>query len=200
MYTKLVLFDIINFTLGEQMINNVDFKQINDLIISVKLKQKGAVESLHKAFSPRLYYIALKYFKGDTAQEFIQDFWANIQTICAKWRIHSHGLGYLIKVAENKAKTRLKRDKLKTSRETCVSVEIMANLAVSSTSIEEQERRDMITRAFLVLDELERKIILETFYACKTIREIARQNDLSKSTAERIKQTALEKMRVFLSK
>ena len=200
MYTKLVVFDIFNFTLGEQMKNNVDFKQINDLIIAVKLRRDGAVESLHKAFSPRLYYIALKYFKGDIVQEFIQDFWADIQTICDKWRIHSHGLGYLIKVAENKAKTRLKKDKIKTNRETCVSVETMANLAISSTFIEEREKRDMITRAFLVLDELESKIILETFYGCKTIREIAKKNNLSKSSAERIKQNALEKMRDFLSK
>lgn len=167
---------------------------INNCIKGIKIGDEDSLNTLYEIFSPRLYYVAIKYFKDVDVNDFVQDFWSDIQNICLKCVFVINGFGYLMKVAENRAKNKYKKDKKLYSIEV-LDIERVKDYAYEGTCQENIEKNEFIEKCFRELDNVEKQIINAYYFENKTIREIAKGMGLPKSTVEYKRLKALEKMK-----
>lgn len=170
---------------------------INKCIKGIKNGDEECLNTLYEIFSPRLYYIGLKYFRDCDIHDFVQDFWSDIQDICLKCVFVINGFGYLMKVAENRARNKYNKDKYRCNYEV-VDIEQVKDYSYNETGIEQLEKNEIVENFFKELDNMEKKIIHMYFYESKTIRAISKEIKMPTSTIEYKKLKALEKLKKFL--
>ncbi len=175
-----------------------DKELINNYIKRIKKGDVESVENLHSLFSPRLYFIAIKYFKGEDVKDFVQDFWSNIQKICWGYRLVINGFNYLIKSAENLARNKYNKEK-RIKRTEPVTLEDIKHYAYAETDIERIEQNELIETFFKQLPEIEIKIIFGLFFEEKTIRQVAKELDIPRATVGYKKLMALQKLKTYLT-
>ncbi len=173
-------------------------KKVNKLISEINKGNKESLIELYKIMSPSIRYIALKYLKNeDDAQDMVQDFWADIYKLCASIGILQNGFSYLCKAMERKTINRYK--KLKNEKVRNVDyVDYMQIKSYDDTSIIDAETRIEITTAINALSDIEKIIIQETYFAGKTVRQIAKELNISKSQVSLLKKQATEFLKKFL--
>ena len=173
-------------------------KIINECLVRIQSTRKiEYVEMLYDLISPTIRHIALKYLHNeDLAEDLVQDFWTDIYKIVDEYGFHFNANAYLCKVATNRAINKYK--KLKKEKAYITYVDYSSVEFASCTH--DTEREDLIIsvhQAMKKLNEVERIIIQSTYFEGKTIREIATELKLSKSTVGRLKNEALDKLKVF---
>ena len=173
-------------------------KSINECLVQIKRTRKiEYVETLYDLIAPAVRHIALKYLHdGALADDLVQDFWADIYKIADGYGFYFNAYAYLCRVATNRAINKYRRLKNESAYVTYVdysSVEL-------SSGIAESDHADLIIsveQAMKTLSETERIVIQSTYFEDKTIRQIAAEIGLSKSTVGRLKNDAIEKLREF---
>ncbi len=186
-------------------------EDINYYINGIKRGDKFCLDSLYYAISPSVRHIALKYLKNQQdADDLVQDFWADIYKISLGFVFNKNGFSYLCKVMTNRALNRYK----KLHNERCRKVEYVdyenfysesaapdkgSSLAAEENNLisasERKEQDQIIDKAIAQLPELERIIIQSIFFEYKTIRQIAKELNISKSLAGKLKQSAINKLK-----
>ncbi len=189
---------------------------INGYINGIKNGDRECLELLHKEISPSLRHIALKYLKNNNdADDLVQDFWADIYKISLGFVFNRNGFNYLCKVMTNRAINRYRKIyHTKCSKVSYVDYEALHEKAeqqeikrynsnVTLDELVEQNeqaiRNRIIDRAINGLPELQRIIVQLIFFEEKTVREIAKQLNISKSLVSKLKKVAIEKLKEELS-
>lgn len=179
--------------------NKSDKKEINKLLMSVKYREKDCVHNLYIKISPMIRYIAYKYCYGQCyAEDLIQDFWADIYLVADKFTYFRNAYSYLYKVMISRAKNRYREMKNDSSRKEDF-VEYKVLLSANDKAQENMTDEILTMKAGLEkLDKVENIIIQKIYFEEKTIRQIGKELDIPKSTVERIKQRAIQKLKIFL--
>ncbi len=169
-------------------------EKVNNCIRKISEGDREYIEILHELIGSVLYFKAYKYFHNkEESEDLVQDFWMNINTYCSKYRYIQNGYGYLIKTFENSALMKLrqlKRVPAPLDLETIITFE--KDNVKSDLSERQIALKDTIERCTKDFTELERKIFALICYEDKTIRQITKEVDASKSTIHRLRQKIME--------
>ena len=164
------------------------------------------VDELYDLVQANLFYVALKYMGGrDQAEDLLADFWCDIVRIAKKYKFFANAFSYLCKVLTNMALSQLRSEGKRAEREIPVTTELLERYDVFCTydvfrTEEAQRLRAAVRKGLCLLTEKERIVVYLTYWEEKTVRECAASMGLSKSTAERIKISAMQKLKNVLEK
>lgn len=170
-------------------------KKVNECLF--RLQKYGTseyVEKLYDLMGPAIRHIGLKYLHNtDLADDFVQDFWADIYKITDQYLFGFNAYAFLCKVAANRAIDRCRKIKGETARISYVEYsQLMPEYAA------DQALRLAVSHALQQLPEIQRIIIQSTYFENKTVRQIAAELNMSKSQVSRLKTQALEKLKTQL--
>ncbi len=174
-------------------------KQVGKYLLQIhRTGEPEFVEALYDAVAPTIRHIGLKYLhKPYLADDFVQDFWADIYHIAGGYTFCFNGFAYLCKVATNRAINKYKQLTTEAHYVTYVDYS-QFQVADESLRYEQIELRIAVETAMKKLSEKERIIIQSTFFEQKTVRQIAVELKTSKSTVDRLKSQALVKLKKAL--
>lgn len=174
-------------------------KSINECLTRLQSTRKiEYVEELYDLIAPTVRHIALKYLHDEElADDFVQDFWSDIYKIADGYVFHLNAFAYLCKVVKNRAASRYAR--LKNERAYVTYVDY-SSVDLSRTECDSSQIDLIISvgQALKTLDETEKIIIQSTYFEGKTVRQIASELGLSKSSVARLKGEALDKLKAIL--
>lgn len=170
-------------------------KKVNECLL--RLQKYGTseyVEALYDLIGPAIRHIGLKYLHdSDLADDFVQDFWADIYQITDQYLFGFNAHAYLCKVAANRAIDRYRKLKGEAARVSYVDYS-----QIHSETASDQALRLAVNHAMHQLPEIQRIIIQSTYYEQQTVRQIAAELKISKSQVSRLKAEALEKLKDYL--
>ena len=170
-------------------------KKVNECLF--RLQKYGTseyVEALYDLIGPAIRHIGLKYLHDpDLADDFVQDFWADIYRITDQYLFGFNAYAYLCKVATNRAIDCFRKRKGEAAR---ISYVEYSQLMPEHTA--DQTLRLAVCHALQQLPEVQRIIIQSTYFENKTVRQIAAELNMSKSQVSRMKTQALEKLKSHL--
>lgn len=170
---------------------------INKYLLGVRSGDKTCLDLLYGEISPTIRHIALKYLKNDfDADDLVQDFWADIQTIAMGFIFSQNAFSYLCKVMTRRAINRYKS--ITRQNKKSVGYVDYESIMQYTSDTEQMEINDGVEAAMKKLTEIERIIIQLTYFEGKTVREIAKELKISKSQACQLKIEAIEKMKLEL--
>ena len=172
-------------------------RRINESLTQIRQTGKiEYVEQLWEDVSPMIRHVALKYWgQSDEAEDFIQDFWADIHRIARGFVFAQNGRAYLNRVANNRAINRYRQQKRAAAHV------VFVDYSTIPIACGEEDRALCLAveQAMLRLSEVERIAVQQTYFEQKTVRQIARELGMSKSQIGRIKLEALEKLKALLA-
>lgn len=174
-------------------------KEINKCLIAIKLeKDMQSVCRLHELTGHTWHYIAFKYLGNNIdADDVVQDFWANIFVVADKYRHNTNAFAYLSKTFTNMVINYcIKKGRDVNRVSNYIDCENMAS--DNGSCIEDTLINSVIASAINLLSEQEKEVIHMMFFEDKTIREIAKILNKSKSQIGRIKQSALQSLKTYL--
>lgn len=172
-------------------ITKLEIKEINECIKRIQQMDWEAVDTLYELMKGTPYFIALRYLKNDyDAKDLVQEFWYEIYNIVSKMKFVNNGFKYLCKTIENMAKMQLR----KTKRERVYDGLI---IDVPEDNIDKKDSFLLLEQGFGQLTKEEYLVISLIYFENKTIREVAKELNRSKSDVDRIKSKALIKLKLF---
>jgi len=171
-------------------------KRINKLIEGISKGDQNAIMELYNEMAPSIRFIALKYIKNEfDADDLVQDFWADIYKIASKFHYVKNGFSYLCKVMTRMALNKYKKDK----RVRTIEIEYVDYELLSTNSENEGNEEKIIVENALKQLNNEEKIILQlSFFEYKSVRQIGKELNMSKSKVNLIKNNALEKLKKII--
>ena len=171
---------------------------INKYLIGVKSRDKQSLDLLYDEISPTVRYIALKYLRNSfDVDDLVQDFWKDIYKIADGFIFFQNAFSYLCKVMTRRAINRYKSIYRQSVQQiSLVDYEISRDYSVS---VENLEINYIVESAMQKLTKMEKIIVQLTFFEEKTVREIAKEVNLSKSQVGKLKLQALEKLKSEIS-
>ena len=176
--------------------SKADIELINKCLFEIAFGDERYITVLYHAISPTIHYIARKYIPDkDQAEDLVQDFWADIEKISKGFIRAENGFNYLVKVMNRRAINRYKKLSKEKARVRCVDPELDGEKEDFS---EKYALMETVRSALSMLEDTERIIIEESYFENKTVREIGKDLKISKSTVDRIKQRALDKLKTLL--
>lgn len=179
---------------GEDFMTGKNEQTEDTLLRRIRGGDGTAVGDLYLLFNTVLRHTGLKYLHDkQSADAYVQDFWADIEKIAAGYRFSKNARSYLTKVATRRAIDEYRRSTAREAHITYVDYSLLCGLPDGGER--ETERYLIIDDAMHRLSEEERIIIQSTYFGGLTVREIAREMKLTKSTVQRLKDRALEKLR-----
>lgn len=172
-------------------------RKITKYLLGIKRGDIECLNFLYDDIAKNVRHIALSYFPDENeADDFIQDFWADIGKIAQKFRFSKNGYGFLYKVLNRRALNRLKALKRERRR---------VNIFVDYESYEEPtdniqliEVRETVKQAMSILTNHEKEIVQLHYFEELSLKEISKVIGKSTTQTFNIKQSALDKMRRFL--
>lgn len=172
-------------------------RRITEYLLRIKRGDEKSLDFLYDEIAKNVRHIALSYFPDkDEADDFIQDFWADICKIAGKFRFFKNGYGYSYRVLTRRALNRLKALKRERRR---VNVYVDYEAYEDPTdSIRVIEVRETVKAAMGVLTKIEKEVVQLHYFEELSLKEIAKVIGKSTTQAFNIKQNALDKMRNFL--
>lgn len=181
--------------------NETTKENINRCLVKIKKDDPYAVEELHGIVSSSLRHIALKYLHNEQdADDLIQDFWADIFNIARNFYFVNNGFAFLCKVMTSKAINKYKR--LNREKMNIVHIEYVDYRHVKCAHSEDNQHmvdnRILVEKAMESLSNMEKIVIQSVYFEDKTIRQIAKEINLPRSTAGDIKNRAISKLKKAL--
>ena len=170
-------------------------KKVNECLLQLqKHGTREYVEALYDLICPTIRHIGLKYLhETDLADDFVQDFWADIYKITDQYLFGFNAYAFLCKVATNRAIDYYRRLKGETAR-----IAYVEYSQIHNENAADQALYLAVNHAMHQLPEIQRIIIQSTYFEDKTVRQIAAELNLSKSQVSRMKIQALKKLKVYL--
>lgn len=171
-------------------------KKANDCLL--QLQKHGTaeyVEALYDLIGPTIRHIGLKYLHdADLADDFVQDFWADIFKISDQYIFGFNAYAFLCKAATNRAIDRYRKLKGEAAYVSYIEYSQYPQFGTET----DYELRLAVNMALQQLPEIQRIIIQSTYFEDKTVRQIAAELKMSRSQVGRLKQQALEMLKLHL--
>ena len=172
--------------------NTID--KINDYIVRIKNGDKSAIKPLHATIGVNLRFIAFNYFGSwFAADDITQNFWLNIEKYCKNYRYVYNGLNYLTRIFDNICKKNYANQQEKRSIISLEEInEFEENLIVDpEPNYDRVALKQSFDKAKARMSGAEKSVFAMILYGEMSVREIARASGLTKSTAERIRQSCM---------
>ena len=176
-------------------------KYLNELLTKVKQGDEDSILCLYELMSPTIRYIALKYLQNESdADDLVQDFWYDIKKYAKSFLIQKNAFSYLCRVMTRQALNRIKKLNRQVENDFAYVDYLKVENYQNEDSIEVVGLRNDINNAMLKLTDIQKIIIQETYFEDKTIRQIANDLGISKTQVGRLKNEAIETLKIELSK
>ena len=172
-----------------------DGEKLNRLILAVAEGHADCLDGILRLAGGKMLAVAAGYVGRDYAEDVLHDSFIKIARFAKRYRYGMNPYGWLMKIVRNTSLDYIKSNRLK--RE--VSTEELFSLSSLDYSPDRLENAIMLEQALRRLDKDERKIIYLVYYLDMTVREIAQELKISKSSAQRLKEKAEEKLKTFLN-
>lgn len=171
-----------------------DGEKLNRLISAVANGDADSLDGILKLVGGRMLAVAASYVGRQFAEDVVHDSFIKIARFAKSYRRGINPYGWIMRIVKNTSLDLLKSQKRKKE----VSEEEFFSLTSLDYSPEKRENAIMLEQAIAKLEPDERKIIHLVYYMDMTVREIASELNFSKSSVERLKQKAEEKLKNFL--
>lgn len=171
---------------------------VEQLVRRIKAGEGNLWDELHRLIGSSIVYIAWKYLhKKEDAEEFVQDFCANIFEIIDRYHFKQSAAAYFCKVAQERAISKYK-ELYKTEKVTVKYVrfsEIYQNDLCKDRNV---ELLIMIEQALEKLDEIQRIIIQTLSFEDKTLKALSEELNMPKHKVAALRNAAYKKLAVYL--
>ena len=153
------------------------------------------MEALYDLIGPTIRHIGLKYLHdADLADDFVQDFWADIFQISDQYIFSFNAYAFLCKIATNRAIDRYRKLKGEAAYVSYIEYSQYPQLGTAT----DHDLHLAVSMALQQLPEVQRIIIQSTYFEEKTVRQIAAELKMSRSQVGRLKQQALKMLKNHL--
>ena len=174
--------------------NESDGEKLNSLILAVANGDASGLDGILKLVGGRMLAVAASYVGKQFAEDVVHDSFIKIARFAKIYRQGTSPYGWIMRIVKNTALDLLKSQKRKKE----VSEDEFFSLTSLDYSPEKRENAIMLEQAIAKLEPHERRIIHLVYYLDMTVREIANELKLSKSSVERLKQKAEKKLKNLL--
>ena len=174
--------------------NESNGEKLNSLIIAVANGDLDSLDGILSLAGGKMMAVAVSLVGRDYAEDVVHDSFIKVARFANSYRRGMSPYGWLMKIVKNTALDFIKSKKVRAE----VSEDSLFSLSSLDYSPEKRENAIMLEQALLKLEPDERKIIYLIYYLDMTVREIAKEMDLSKSAVQRLKDRAEVKLKNFL--
>ncbi len=174
--------------------------EINECLFGIKKRDRDSIVRLYELIAHSIRFIALKYLKNEQdAEDLEQDFWADIYDIADGFSYFKNGFGYLCKVMTRMALNRYK--KIHGEKQRAVEAVDYSRILAFDENAAAQNLDDRIAvqKALDKLTPTERLVMQLIIFEDKTIMQIAKELNISKSQVGRLKKKAEDKLKKELT-
>lgn len=171
-----------------------DGEKLNRLIIAVAHGHADCLDGIYELAGGQMFAVALSVAGRDYAEDVLHDSFIKIARFAKLYRRNDEPYGWVMKIVRNTALDYLRSRNIHTT----ISTDEMFSLSSRDYSPENRENAIMLEQAVSKLDPDEKKIIYYVYYLDMTVREIAAELNLGKSTVQRIKDRAEKKLKTYL--
>lgn len=175
-------------------------KIINKCLMKIKSGNNEYVDILYYLIAHKLKFIALKYLRNEEeAKDVEQNFWADIYKNAKNLKYADNGYSYLCRIMKCMSVNRY--NQIQTERYHIVE-DIETSFIDSfdeNSFIDKLDNRIAVQKALDNLEPIERAVMYLIVYDDKTIGQVAKDLNISKSKVGRIKLVAEEKLKTELS-
>lgn len=168
--------------------------KLNRLILGVAGGHPDCLDGIYEIAGKRMFAMAYGLVGRDFAEDVIHDSLIKIARFAHKYRRDENPYGWILKLVRNTALDFLKSRKLHPS----ASTEEFYSLSDGNYAPDKRNDAIMLEQAMSKLDADERMAIYYKYFADMTVREIAAELKISKSSAARLTEKAEEKLKNLL--
>lgn len=174
---------------------DIEKQQLNDLIIDVANGDMQALDGIFFRVSRQMTAVALSIV-GDrmTAEDVVSDSFVKIVKFAKKYQ-QEEPLGWILRIVRNTALDAVRAR----GRKKEVGIENSYSIVDQNYSYEKRVESLELENAINRLAEDERKGILLRYFYDMTIRDVAKELHLTKSSAERLLRRAEENLKILLN-
>ena len=170
-------------------------EKLNSLIAAVADGNADCLDGILHLVGGKMMAVALSIVGRDYAEDVVHDRFIKIARFAKSFKAGMNPCGWIMKIVKNTALDFVKSNNLR--RE--VSDEQLFSLSSLDYSPEKRDNAIALERALSALEPDERRIIYYIYYLDMTVREIAKELDMSKSAVQRLKDKAEKRLKNLLT-
>ena len=174
--------------------NERDGEKLNRLILAVADGHADCLDGILQLAGGRMMAVALSVVGRDYAEDVLHDSFIKVARFAKSFSFGMNPYGWLLKIVKNTALDYIKSKKLRAE----VSDDNFYSLSSLDYSPEKRENAIMLEQAIAKLEPDEKRIIYLIYYLDMTVREAAKEMNLSKSAVQRLKEKAEAKLKNLL--
>lgn len=172
----------------------LDSAQLNNLILRIAKGDPSALDELYALVGKRMFALARGIVGTQAdAEDVVSDSFLKLVKYAYSFK-EGNGYGFLMRIVRNAALDFMRKRK----RTATENIDDFFSLSDERYSPEKREDALLLESAIKSLPPLEKKMIYYRYYLDHTVREIAREEGMSKSSAERAVARAEEMLKKFL--
>ena len=173
-----------------------ELRKINNFILYIAKGHSQALEALYENIGGRMLAVAFSIlWNRQMAEDAVQDSFLKIAKNASRFERNTNGVAWVMRIVRNTALDYLKRER----KISTVNVDECYDLGRDDPMLERSENAVLLERALARLPEQERKVIYYRYYLDFTVRDIAKETGIPKSTVMRLIRTAEENLKKMLS-
>lgn len=174
--------------------NESDGEKLNRLILAVAKGNAEGLDGILRLAGGRMLAVAASYVGREFAEDVLHDSFIKIARFAKKYGRGDNPYGWILKIVKN---TALDYIKARASKKE-VGEDEFYSLSSLDYSPEKRENAIVLEQAIAKLKPEERRIIYLIYYMDMTVREAASELKISKSAAQRLKDSAEQKLKKLL--
>lgn len=156
-------------------------EQLNQLILRIARGDASALDELFSCMGKRMFALARGIVRRyEDAEDVVSESLLKLARFAPSFR-GGNGYAFLLRIVRNTALDFLRKNK----REAAENIDDFFSLADERYSPEKREDALLLEKAIGTLPPLEKKMIYYRYYLDLTVRDIAREEHCSRSSAER---------------
>lgn len=172
---------------------NDDNSKLNRLLIAVANGHADCLDGIYNIAGKRMFAAATALAGRDDAEDIVHDSLIKIARFAYRYKREDNPFGWILKIVRNTALDFLRARKPQTSAEEFYS------LTSSDYSPEKLDEAVTLEVAISKLESSEKQVIYLKYFVDMTVREIAAELNLSKSSAQRLIEKAEQSLKNLLT-
>ena len=169
---------------------------LEDAMLELRSGDINALSDIYQQTKPAVYATVLSVLHDRyAAEDAVQDSFLKIAKNASRFERNTNGVAWVMRIVRNTALDYLKRER----KISTVNVDECYDLGRDDPMLERSENAVLLERALARLPEQERKVIYYRYYLDFTVRDIAKETGIPKSTVMRLIRTAEENLKKMLS-
>lgn len=179
------------------VITDDEKKELNKLIIMVRGGDKRALSEIYRIAGGRMLSIAMGLMRNkQLAEDILHDSFIKVARFCSQYKENTNAYAWLCTIVRNTALNKIKSENLTRTSD----IDEFFNLAADNLTEADSDRVIDIENAMKMLKPRERTAIWLKYYNDMTVREIAKELDMPRSSVGDIILSAEKKLKDILKK